>query len=76
MDQEKLRLLDAFEGCPEYYDRLPVEVEVHEGKIETVFVYFIKSFKPDLLEKPMLKEYLSEGDHGLPYETRFGEGDV
>ena len=69
-----MQFLDHFEGYPTYYDRLLIQVELHEeGKeprITDAFVYILKDFKNNLLEREMFTEYDSYGPHGLQFVTR------
>lgn len=42
-----------------------------DGKIIKAWIYFIKKFKPQLLEQQMFSNYSSKGSHGLNYVTRY-----
>ena len=79
-----LRFLDDFEGVSEgYYDRIEIPVELvdlledqpfYKSACEsgsfTVFTYFLREFKKELLELPFLQNYDSYGSHGLRYDER------
>ncbi|KAJ0170336.1 hypothetical protein K1T71_014264 [Dendrolimus kikuchii] len=69
VDNTMLSNLDILEDHPNYYIREIDEILVCTDKVEThqCWVYFLKSFKPDLLSRQHLEDYSSKGDHSLPY---------
>ncbi|XP_071452257.1 putative gamma-glutamylcyclotransferase CG2811 isoform X2 [Hetaerina americana] len=75
VDQPMLEKLDELEDHPNFYQRRIDEIEVvnsdfHGETARSTFqcwVYFLKKFRADLLNLPMLQCYQSKGDHGLPY---------
>ncbi|KFM65303.1 Gamma-glutamylaminecyclotransferase, partial [Stegodyphus mimosarum] len=74
VDDSMLTELDILECHPKYYTRMIESVELitnenepSEGKILKSWIYFLKNFRPELLELPHLEEYSSKGPHGLEY---------
>lgn len=73
VDDTMLRKLDILEDHPNYYIRELDDILVQkEDKTEVheCWVYFLKAFKSELLNLPLLEDYSSKGDHGLPYMER------
>ncbi len=73
-----LEFLDCFEGCPLWYQRTAVQLEVQDGdaegentlkpgSIEEAFVYRKTTHEPEWLQKPTYESYDAYGDHGLKY---------
>ena len=66
--------MDHFEGCPTYYERLPIDVELHEDgkevRVTRTFAYMLREYKASLLNREMFESYDSYGPHGLPFVTR------
>lgn len=74
VDDAMLAKFDEFECHPEYYTRFTEEVQLtseNEGKVLKPWIYFLKNFRPELLDLPCLSDYSSEGSHGLKYVTRY-----
>ncbi|EEC19489.1 gamma-glutamylaminecyclotransferase isoform X1 [Ixodes scapularis] len=75
VDEKMLHFLDEFEGHPQYYVRTEEEVQgvdLSGNSIRrTAWIYFLKSYKEELLSKPYLEDYSSKGDHGLEYVERY-----
>lgn len=73
VDGKMLETLDKLECHPDYYERTIEEVEVigQETAVTKAAVYFLKKYKPTLLEKPCFETYSSKGDHGLEYVPRY-----
>ncbi len=78
VDQKMLDFLDRFEGCPLWYQRTAVQLEVQDGdaegentlkpgSIEEAFVYRKTTHEPEWLQKPTYESYDAYGDHGLKY---------
>ncbi|XP_031770396.2 putative gamma-glutamylcyclotransferase CG2811 isoform X2 [Galleria mellonella] len=75
VDNIMLSKLDILEDHPNYYIREIDDIEVKKtdtNDVETVkcWVYFLKSFKQELLSRPQMDNYSSGGSHGLPYMER------
>lgn len=69
-----LTKFDEFEGHPDNYTRLVEEVQLiseNEVKLLKPWIYFLKTFRQELLQLPCLSNYLSEGSHGLKYVSRY-----
>lgn len=80
VDDKKRDFLDEFESHPRFYERLQTEVlapdETLEGgsgeqKMVQCWVYFLKNYKPDMLELEAYPSYDSCGPHGLRYVERY-----
>ncbi|XP_073698491.1 gamma-glutamylaminecyclotransferase B-like [Garra rufa] len=81
VDQKMLEFLDKFEGCPEWYKRIKVKLEVQDragegentlkpGSITEIDVYVKTSYEPEWLQKPTYESYDTNGDHGLKYNDQ------
>lgn len=76
VDDKMLAKLDDFESHPKYYVRTEEDVELDQPnggskKRLKVWVYFLKNYREDLLQRPHLESYSSKGDHGLEYVPRY-----
>ncbi|XP_024595880.1 gamma-glutamylaminecyclotransferase isoform X2 [Neophocaena asiaeorientalis asiaeorientalis] len=71
VDEQMLRFLDEFEGCPDMYQRTRVTVAV-EGAGGTLqcFVYSTATYPPEWVHLPYHDDYDSQGEHGLRYSPR------
>ncbi|CAK1593130.1 unnamed protein product [Parnassius mnemosyne] len=72
VDNKMLGNLDILEDHPNYYIREIDNIEIKKDDVDNTetmkcWIYFLKSFKEELLTKPMLENYSSAGSHGLPY---------
>ncbi|XP_058648420.1 gamma-glutamylaminecyclotransferase C-like isoform X2 [Onychostoma macrolepis] len=78
VDQKMLEFLDKFEGCPQFYQRTKIQLEVQDGdaegentlkpgSIEEAFVYRKTTYESEWLQKPTYESYDANGDHGLKY---------
>ncbi|XP_004924989.2 putative gamma-glutamylcyclotransferase CG2811 isoform X2 [Bombyx mori] len=70
VDDKMLSNLDILEDHPNCYIRDKNDIVLTDSTHRTVmkcWVYFLKMFKPELLSKPFLEDYKSEGDHGMRY---------
>lgn len=47
VDDEGLKILDRFEGHPNFYIRKPCECELQNGEKRVCFIYFIKEKRTD-----------------------------
>lgn len=84
VDEQMLRFLDEFEGCPDMYQRTQVQIAVleWEGAPRTpaespatertlqCFVYSTATYPPEWVHLPYHDSYDSEGTHGLRYNPR------
>ncbi|XP_062957583.1 gamma-glutamylaminecyclotransferase [Cynocephalus volans] len=76
VDKRMLRFLDAFEGCPDEYQRTPLSVQVLQGDsgpqeaVVQCFVYSTATYPPEWARLPCLDCYDSQGPHGLRYHPR------
>lgn len=77
VDRKVLENLDILEEHPNYYVREQYEVERSDdpSKVESVWIYMIKTFKKTLLDRPFLDSYSSQGPHGLVYVSRYSRND-
>lgn len=50
--QELLDDLDRFEGVPEYYDRISIQV-IYQGRIVNAETYLVKDYQADADQKPL-----------------------
>ncbi len=63
-----LKILDDFEGHPDYYVRREEDVLLDDNTSTVkVWIYFLPRFKGSMLQLPFLSNYNSNGDHGRPY---------
>ncbi|XP_033624908.1 gamma-glutamylaminecyclotransferase B-like isoform X2 [Asterias rubens] len=76
VDDKMLQHCDEFEGSPDYYQRVTIQIQLTEDSGGTkvdwepsqdVMVYVLGSFKESLLELPLRQSYDSNGEHGLKY---------
>ncbi|ELW71490.1 gamma-glutamylaminecyclotransferase [Tupaia chinensis] len=82
VDEQMLRFLDDFEGCPTMYQRTLVPVEALGGEgtggperavaseVVQCFVYTTATYSPSWAHLPYHEDYDSEGQHGLRYNPR------
>ncbi|XP_070096525.1 gamma-glutamylaminecyclotransferase isoform X3 [Equus przewalskii] len=84
VDEQMLRFLDEFEGCPDMYQRTPLPIAVLEwegtrgapretpaaDRTVQCFVYSTATFPPEWLHLPYHDNYDSQGQHGLRYNPR------
>uniref|UniRef100_A0A0R3RRB8 Gamma-glutamylcyclotransferase family protein n=1 Tax=Elaeophora elaphi TaxID=1147741 RepID=A0A0R3RRB8_9BILA len=73
VDEQKLKVLDEFEGHPTFYRRQSKEVEMdHNGTIVTAWIYMLPKWTPSLLQSSTnyLETYNSKGSHNRPYIKR------
>ena len=71
--------LDEFEGHPTFYEReVVVVMQTHDAQDNELKepiqrecgCYFLKKYKPELLEGPAFENYEAYGSHGKHYVTR------
>ncbi|XP_046403196.1 gamma-glutamylaminecyclotransferase [Ischnura elegans] len=75
VDQAMLEKLDELEDHPNWYIREIDDIQILNSDLSDssaqstmkCWVYFLKTFRPDLLELPTFPCYDSGGDHGLRY---------
>lgn len=70
VDDQVLSYLDAFEGCPKFYDRILIPVTLDNGQQLSAFAFFFRDHKPEMLQLPFIEDYDSYGSHGRPYVER------
>lgn len=64
--------LDILEEHPDFYEREMTSIKLLEtGGVNECWTYFLKKFKPNLLEKEMLISYSCNGPHNLQYCERY-----
>lgn len=68
-----LQFLDELEDHPNFYVRELEQLFLNGDKSNVTegWVYLLKTYKPSLLENPMLENYSSSGSHGLRYMERY-----
>lgn len=73
VDDKVLSDLDELEEHPNFYTREKYNVKCTNADSSdlNVWIYFIKRFKPELLNSTMLENYSSKGPHGLGYVARY-----
>ncbi|XP_076456159.1 gamma-glutamylaminecyclotransferase-like isoform X2 [Babylonia areolata] len=73
VDTQKRDVLDDFESHPTYYERMEDDIVVTDGgetgeeKTLKCWVYFMKNYKPEMLQLTRYENYDSFGPHGLTY---------
>ncbi|VDK87799.1 unnamed protein product [Litomosoides sigmodontis] len=72
VDDQKLEILDKFEGHPTFYRRQSEEVEMDDGTVVTAWIYLLPKWTPNLLQNSTdyLESYNSNGPHNRPYVER------
>lgn len=68
--------LDILEEYPKLYTRRVEPVLLtgdsdNSGQVKECVTYFLSDFKQELLSRPHLDLYLSNGTHNLPYVARY-----
>uniref|UniRef100_A0A6M2E4R1 Gamma-glutamylcyclotransferase family protein n=1 Tax=Amblyomma tuberculatum TaxID=48802 RepID=A0A6M2E4R1_9ACAR len=78
VDDKMLATLDDFECHPKYYVRTEEDVELSADQPDEkskkqmkAWIYFLKNYREELLQRPYLAEYSSKGNHGLEYVPRY-----
>lgn len=78
VDDKMLEMLDDFECHPKYYLRTEEDIELtsksndEKTKKELkAWIYFLKDYREELLQRPYIANYSSKGDHGLEYVPRY-----
>ncbi|KAH8023488.1 hypothetical protein HPB51_014737 [Rhipicephalus microplus] len=74
VDDKMLSMLDDFESHPKYYLRTEEDIELtsksNDEKTKKrlrAWIYFLKDYREELLQRPYIANYSSKGDHGLEY---------
>ncbi|XP_049272129.1 serine/threonine-protein kinase SIK2 isoform X3 [Rhipicephalus sanguineus] len=74
VDDKMLEMLDDFECHPKYYLRTEEDIELtsksNDEKTKKklkAWIYFLKDYREELLQRPYIANYSSKGDHGLEY---------
>lgn len=64
--------LDILEEHPDFYVREIKSVKRLDTKeTSSCWIYFLKTFRPQLLNQTFYSDYSSTGDHGLKYAERY-----
>lgn len=78
VDDKMLSMLDDFESHPKYYLRTEEDIELtsksNDEKTKKrlrAWIYFLKDYREELLQRPYIANYSSKGDHGLEYVPRY-----
>ncbi|XP_075548101.1 gamma-glutamylaminecyclotransferase-like isoform X3 [Dermacentor variabilis] len=79
VDDKMLATLDDFESHPKYYVRSEEDIELLTRQLNDektkkklkAWIYFLKDYREELLQRPYLASYSSKGDHGLEYVPRY-----
>lgn len=72
MDEKVLANLDILEDHPTFYVREQKQVQnINDGTVHTAWIYFIKNFKSELLQRPTYESYSNSDSHGLKYVERY-----
>ncbi|XP_077524418.1 gamma-glutamylaminecyclotransferase-like isoform X2 [Amblyomma americanum] len=74
VDDKMLATLDDFECHPKYYVRTEEDVEMSADQPDEkckkrlkAWIYFLKNYREELLQRPHIADYSSKGNHGLEY---------
>ena len=68
VNDDMLKVLDDFEGHPEYYQRREEPIKLHSShETKLCWTYFLPKFKSEMLQLDHLSDYKSNGEHGKPY---------
>ena len=71
VDKQTLQELDVLENHPTLYERELQDVKASDGTQFKVWIYLLKTFKPEMLELECYDSYESRGSHGLVYVSRY-----
>lgn len=72
VDESMLKHLDVLEEHPTFYTRELQLIELcTDGVRLESWIYLLKKFKPEMLEREHFAEYSSSGVHGLVYVERY-----
>uniref|UniRef100_A0A023FRI4 Gamma-glutamylcyclotransferase family protein n=1 Tax=Amblyomma cajennense TaxID=34607 RepID=A0A023FRI4_AMBCJ len=78
VDDKMLSTLDDFECHPKYYVRTEEDVELSADQPDEkckkqlkAWIYFLKNYREELLQRPHIADYSSKGNHGLEYVPRY-----
>jgi len=72
VDESMLKHLDVLEEHPTFYTREPEKIVLCIDDVELEsWIYLLKKFKPELLEREHFADYSSSGAHGLIYSERY-----
>lgn len=76
VDDNVLTNLDILEDHPTFYLREQKQVQsLNDGTLHTAWIYFIKNFKSELLQRETYESYSNNGSHGLKYVERYLRND-
>ncbi|GBP29770.1 Putative gamma-glutamylcyclotransferase CG2811 [Eumeta japonica] len=71
VDDAMLSKLDILEDHPKFYERMIDSILINKSDTLDCWVYFLKSFKKECIDRPKYENYSSAGPHGRPYLERF-----
>lgn len=74
VDEKVLADLDILEDYPKFYQRKQIQFTRLDDAASTsitAWIYFIKQFKPSLLNNTFYESYTNHGDHDLKYVDRY-----
>lgn len=72
VDDKMLANLDILEEHPNFYVREIKSVKrIDKNETSKCWIYFLKNFRPELLNQTFYADYSSTGDHGLKYAERY-----
>lgn len=72
VDEKVFADLDILEDHPNFYEREQIECQcLSDNNVIKAWMYFIKKFKPSLLNNTNYESYSNNGEHGLKYVDRY-----
>lgn len=72
VDESMLKHLDILEEHPTFYTRELEQIVLCTDDVELEsWIYLLKKFKPEILEREHFTDYSSSGAHGLLYAERY-----
>jgi len=72
VDESVLKHLDVLEEHPTFYTRELEKIVLCSDDVELEsWIYLMKNFKPEMLEREYFADYSSSGAHGLKYTGRY-----
>jgi len=72
VNESMLKHLDILEEHPTFYTRELEKIVLCTDDVELEsWIYLLKKFKPEMLEREHFADYSSSGAHGLIYSERY-----
>jgi len=72
VDESMLKHLDILEEHPTFYTRELEQIVLFTDDVGLEsWIYLLKKFKPEMLEREHFADYSSSGAHGLVYSERY-----